>query len=88
MQWPLRVDPPQVCYEAVLLNTVRKRIQNQYRANNSSYESVGGFPCSKAGRAIVARKAGLTGRLLGLNVEDWSMLLIGLALAGLMLALA
>jgi hypothetical protein len=88
MQWLLRVDPPQVCYEAVLLNTVRKRIQNQYRANNSPYESVGRFPCSKAGRAIVVRKAALAGRLLGLNVGDWSMLIIGLVLAGFLLALA
>jgi hypothetical protein len=34
------------------------------------------------------RKAALTGRLLGLNVGDWSVLLIGLALAGFLLALA
>jgi hypothetical protein len=88
MQWLLRVDPPQVCYETVLLNTVRKRLQNQYRANNSSHESVGGFSFSKAGRAIVVRKAALTGRLLGLNVGDWSMLLIGFVLASFLLALA
>jgi hypothetical protein len=33
-------------------------------------------------------KAALTGRLLGLNVGDWSILLIGFALAGFLLALA
>jgi hypothetical protein len=34
------------------------------------------------------RKAALTARLLGLNVGDWSMLLVGIALAGFLLALA
>lgn len=34
----------------------------------------------------MVHKAALTGRLLGLNVGDWSMLLIGLALAGFLLA--
>jgi len=86
MRRSLWISPLSARQQSILLETVPWHIQSQYRARNISHQKLGRFSGAKI---VTARRFRISrrDRIFGLDVGDWSIFVLGVALAGALIVL-